>query len=84
MKNPIFSWSEEKNKILKEARNICFEEIIDAIQKGDLLEIFPKSSKNHKEQDCLVVGINDYAYIVPYVEDENGVPIFILEGIKKE
>ncbi|MBP7709660.1 MAG: BrnT family toxin [Rickettsiales bacterium] len=73
MKNPIFSWSEEKNKILKESRNISFEKIITAIQEGDLLEIIANPSKNHEEQDCLVVGIKDYAYIVPYVENEEGI-----------
>ena len=73
MKNPIFSWSEEKNRILKASRNISFEDVITAIQKGDLLEIIPNQSKNHEEQNCFVVGINDYAYIVPYVEDEKGI-----------
>ena len=73
MNNHVFSWSEEKNKILKENRGISFEEIIVAIQKGDLLEIIINPSQNHENQDCFVVSINDYAYIVPYVEDENGV-----------
>ncbi|MFT7087807.1 MAG: uncharacterized DUF497 family protein [Rickettsiales bacterium] len=73
MGSSIFNWNEEKNRILKENRNICFEEIIIAIQKGDLLEIIPNPSKNYTKQKCFVVGVNDYAYIVPYVEDENGI-----------
>jgi hypothetical protein len=73
MNTPIFSWSEEKNKILKENRGISFEEIIVAIQNDGLLEIIPNPSKNHKDQECFIVGINGYAYIVPYVEDESGI-----------
>jgi hypothetical protein len=73
MKSSIFSWSEEKNGILKRGRNISFEEIIIAIQKGDLLEIIPNPSNNYKEQECFVVSINNYAYIVPYVENDDGI-----------
>lgn len=73
MNSPIFRWSEEKNKILKDNRNISFEEILVAIQSGDLLEIIPNASKNHPQQDCFIVSINNYAYIVPYVEDEKGI-----------
>ena len=73
MKNPIFTWDEEKNKILKESRNVSFEEVISAIQKGDLLEIIPNPSKNHEGQDCFVVAIRNYTYLVPYVEDKQGI-----------
>ncbi|MEI6707974.1 MAG: DUF4258 domain-containing protein [Methylococcales bacterium] len=68
MSNAVFSWSEEKNALLKAERNICFEDILMALQNGNLLEIIPNPSANHPEQKCLVVNINDYAYLVPYVE----------------
>jgi len=71
MNNPIFNWSEEKNKILKESRGISFEEVIVAMENGDLLEIIPNSSKNHKDQNCFIVSINGYPYKIPYVENEN-------------
>jgi uncharacterized DUF497 family protein len=71
MNNPIFNWNEQKNKILKESRGVSFEEIVVAIENGDLLEIIPSPSKNHQDQNCFVVSVKDYAYIVPYVEDEN-------------
>lgn len=73
MSDPIFRWNEEKNRTLKEERNISFEEIIISIQKGGLLEIIPSPSKDHEGQDCFVVEIEDYAYLVPYVEDEKGI-----------
>lgn len=73
MNNKIFRWSEEKNKILKESRSISFEEIVTALQEKRMLEDIPNPSKNHKDQGYFVIGLKDYTYSVPYVEDENGV-----------
>lgn len=73
MTNAVFSWNEEKNNILKEQRNISFEDILIALQNGNLLEIIPNPSKNHPEQKCFVVKINDYSYIVPYVENNDSI-----------
>ncbi len=70
MNNLIFSWSEAKNLLLKEKRNVSFEEVVIAIERGDLIEIVPNSSKNHKGQSCFVVRINNYAHLIPYVETE--------------
>ena len=69
----VFNWDEKKNKILKENRNISFEEIIVAIQNGNLLEIVINTSENHKDQKCFVVGIDNYAYLVPYVKNKTEV-----------
>ena len=73
MTTPIFSWNEEKNALLKAERNITFEDILMALQEGNLLEIIPNPSQNHPEQKCLVVNINNYAYLVPYVENNEGI-----------
>lgn len=63
-------WSEEKNSILKQTRNISFDEIATAIREGDVLEVIPNSSKNHQDQDCFVVSLKGYVYVVHYVEKE--------------
>ena len=65
-----FEWNEEKNIILKEARNITFEDIVLAIQNDKVLDFI--ESPTHENQSCLVVDFNGYAYIVPFVQkDEN-------------
>jgi uncharacterized DUF497 family protein len=69
MKNPVFSWSEAKNKILKENRNVGFDDVVKAIHEGDLLDIIPSPSPSHEGQCCFIVKINNYAHIVPYVEN---------------
>lgn len=68
----FFSWSNEKNEELKQERNICFEDVIHHIINGDILEscIHP-NQKKYPGQKLLVVKIDDYAYLVPYIESEN-------------
>jgi len=68
-----YKWNTEKNEILKTERAISFEQITMHIERGDLLDIVahPNQSK-YPNQQVLVVEINDYAYLVPFVENENG------------
>ena len=72
MKNS-FRWDEAKNEILKEERNISFDEVIEAIEFGGLLDnINHPNQEKYGHQNILVVEINSYAYYVPYVIEENG------------
>jgi hypothetical protein len=63
------AWSEEKNLWLKSERGVCFEDIVQAIEAGDLLDDIPHPDTSRSHQRLLVVEINRYAYAVPYVED---------------
>ena len=68
-----YKWNKEKNERLKTERGISFEQITMHIERGDLLDIVanPNQSK-YPNQQILVVKINDYVYLVPFVENENG------------
>jgi hypothetical protein len=64
------NWDTGKSLKLKESRGICFEDIIFYIEKGDILDDYlHPNQKRYPEQRIMVIGINDYAYLVPYVED---------------
>ena len=64
-------WDTEKSLKLKESRGICFEDIVFYIEKGDILDDYLHSNqKQYPTQRIMVIGINNYAYLVPYVEDE--------------
>ena len=66
-----FNWNEEKNEQLRAQRGITFEEILFHIEHGDLLDVLEHPNpKRYPGQRILVVGVNDYAYLVPYVEDD--------------
>lgn len=64
-------WSELKNSKLKSQRSLCFEDVQTAIEEGDVLDdIKHPNQKRYNEQQILIVKINNYVYLVPYVEDE--------------
>ncbi len=68
----FFTWSTEKNKRLKELRHISFEEIIYYIESGQLLDIIDNpNSEKYQGQRIFIVNVNDYAYLVPFIESEN-------------
>lgn len=67
----IFEWDIVKNIELKIERNISFEELVIDINEGKLLDdIVHPNLKKYPNQRILVVEHNDYAYLLPYVEDE--------------
>ena len=69
-----FEWKREKNEILKLEREISFEEIIDAMEEGKLLDVITHPNKEkHPNQKEIVVEIDEYVYVVPFIEDENKV-----------
>jgi uncharacterized DUF497 family protein len=66
-----FVWSTEKNERLKTWRQISFEEIVFYIDAGQLLDIVehPNPEKYHGQR-IFIVNVNNYAYLVPFVETE--------------
>ena len=67
-----FRWSPEKNELLKNERGISFEEITVAVEAGTLLEVVPHpNAAKYPRQKVMVVGVAGYAYLVPYVEEED-------------
>ena len=70
-------FSDEKNEILKATRGIGFDEIIDAIKNGDLLDDKQNPSNTNNHQRIYVVKVGDYAYVVPYIVDLSKQHIFL-------
>jgi hypothetical protein len=65
-----FRWNHEKNESLKIERSISFEEIVLAIEADGLLdELRHPNSDKYPNQFVFVVALDDYAYLVPYVEE---------------
>lgn len=66
-----FDWDEKKNQRLKEERDISFEDILISLEEGRLLDIVKHpNEKRYPKQKIFVVNVKDYAYLVPFVEDE--------------
>ena len=67
-----FDWNEEKNEQLKEERELGFEDIVIAINEGRVLEKSPHpNQKKYPNQQIYIVNINNYAFVVPCVEDND-------------
>ncbi|MEI6125676.1 MAG: toxin [Pseudomonadota bacterium] len=66
------NWNTEKSLTLKESRGICFEDVVFHIDKGDMLDDYQHpNQKKYAGQRVMVVGIDNYAYLIPYVENED-------------
>lgn len=66
-----YDWDEEKNQKLKEERDISFEEVVTALEEERVLHRgdHPNQQK-YPGQKIVVIEIREYAYIVPFVEDD--------------
>lgn len=67
-----YAWSQEKNEWLKKNREVGFEEIIDLIAQGGLLDVVSHpNQKKYPDQKMYMVSYNAYVYLVPFVEKED-------------
>nr|WP_304956667.1 BrnT family toxin [endosymbiont of Lamellibrachia barhami] len=62
----------EKNDLLKEERGVSFEEVVLHIQLGNEVDIYDHPNQGrYPGQKISVVVIEGYAYLVPFVENED-------------
>jgi uncharacterized DUF497 family protein len=67
-----FNWNDEKNSLLVKERGISFEEVVFCIQNGRILDVVDHPNREkYPNQRIYIVLINDYVYLVPYVENED-------------
>jgi uncharacterized DUF497 family protein len=67
-----FSWNNEKNEQLKRERGISFEEVVFYIDRGQILDIVEHpNQERYGGQRIFILNINNYAYLVPFVETES-------------
>jgi uncharacterized DUF497 family protein len=66
-----YAWNSEKNEQLISERKISFEDIVVSIHLGNEVDIY-----DHPNQDCYpgqkisVVIVEDYVFLVPFVESD--------------
>jgi uncharacterized DUF497 family protein len=64
-----FDWNEEKNQWLIKNRGVSFEMCQAALEQGHLVAVVPnKHPRTHQKK--LIIQIEMYMYVVPYVEDD--------------
>ncbi len=68
----LFKWNPEKNEILAKERGITFEEIVHMIELGaPVIETEHPNPEKYPNQKILIVEIEGYAYLVPFVKDQD-------------
>lgn len=69
-----FAWNDEKNATLRQERGISFEEIVLHLEAGDVLEVFDHPNQaRYPGQKIYAVSIENYVYLIPFVESEHQV-----------
>jgi uncharacterized DUF497 family protein len=62
-------WDADKNDLLLRSRGICFEDVLLALEKGALLDNLEHPNQDkYPGQRIMIVQIENYAYLVPYIE----------------
>jgi len=67
-----FRWNAEKNKLLKEDRNVCFEDVVTQILEDKVLDIIKHPNANqYPHQKMYIVCLQNYVHMVPYVKEKD-------------
>ena len=68
-----YKWDLQKNEKLKNEGGISFEQVVMHIENNDVLDLVAHpDQKKYPGQLIIVVEINEYAYLVPFVESSEG------------
>ena len=69
----VFRWDPQKNARLMRERGLSFEQIVLAAEGGDLLQVIAHPNPaRYPEQKIMVVAMDAYAFLVPFVQEEDG------------
>ena len=69
MKN--IEWNDEKNLSLQRERGVCFEGVVVCLTNNKVLDTIKHPNKEkYPHQRIFIINIEDYVYLVPFVEDE--------------
>ena len=69
----VFRWDPQKNAQLMRERGLSFEQIVLAVDGGDLLQVIAHPNPaRYPKQKIMVVAMDAYAFLVPFVQEEDG------------
>lgn len=69
----VFRWDPQKNALLMRERGLSFEQITLAVEGGDVLQVIAHPNPaRYPKQKIMVVAMDGYAFLVPFVQEEGG------------
>ncbi|MGF1460041.1 MAG: hypothetical protein ACFBSG_13570 [Leptolyngbyaceae cyanobacterium] len=67
-------WNPDKNRLLKATRGIDFNMVTLAINQGQILDVIDHPNQyKFPSQQIFVLAINQYVYLVHFIESEQAV-----------
>jgi uncharacterized DUF497 family protein len=79
-----FDWNPGKNKLIIEERGISFEDVIYHLQNNCLLDDLKLSNQEkYPNQRIFIINLEDYAYLVPYIETDDEIFLKIVIPSRK-
>jgi uncharacterized DUF497 family protein len=68
------SWNTEKNALLKAERGVSFEDVVFHIMASDIQDTVDHTNQyRYPRQQIHVISIEEYVYLVPFVETDEEV-----------
>lgn len=69
-----YTWSDVKNAQLKRSRGVSFEEMVEAIADGGLVDVLEHPNRGrYPAQRLFIVRWRGYVYVVPFVETRGSI-----------
>ena len=70
----VIAWNSRKNEVLKSERGVSFEDIVFHMCAGDIIDTFDHpNQEKYPGQKIHAIAVEDYVYLVPFVESEDEV-----------
>ncbi len=67
-----FNWNSDKNQKLIQERGVSFEDVVFYLLQGEILDDLEHPNlEKYSGQRIFVLNIDEYIYLVPYVESED-------------
>lgn len=67
-----FRWNADKNRQLQAERGVSFEQVLQAIQGNQLLDVIQHPNlQKYPNQRIFIIEMNAYVYLVPFVETDD-------------
>ena len=67
-----FNWNPDKNQKLIQERSVSFEDVVFYLLQGEVLDdLEHPNHEKYPDQRIFVLNIDEYIYLVPYIESED-------------
>jgi len=67
-----FNWNTDKNKILMDDRNVCFEDVVALIDEDKVLDIIKHpNEEKYPNQSIYILRLHGYVHMVPFLKNND-------------